>query len=65
MNRTAAAPARKTFVQLVKDAAFTAVCGAVVAGCAYWAGLQWIDVFSPNYAPQTVATDTHYITFIK
>jgi hypothetical protein len=59
----AATTDRKSFVQLLKDATFTAVAGAVIAGCCAWAGAQWVDVFSPNYAPNTVITDTHYITF--
>jgi hypothetical protein len=61
--RAAQAPARKTFRKLVSDALFTSVLVAVVAGVAYWAALQWVDVFSPNYAPHTIATTTHYITF--
>jgi hypothetical protein len=56
-------PAVKPLRRLVGDALFTSVFVAVVAGLAYWAGLQWVDVFSPNYTPHTIATDTHFITF--
>ncbi len=57
------APARKSFRQIVTDAAFRSTSVAIIAGVGYWSALQWVDVFSPNYAPHTIVTDTHYITF--
>lgn len=57
------APAPVPFRKILADALFWSFAWALIAGLAYWSALQWVDVFSPNYAPHTIATDTHYITF--
>ena len=70
MNNTArharrpAPEARKPFLKILADAAFTAVVGAVLAGTGYWAAVQWIDAFSyTGFGSAVIETDTHYIVF--
>lgn len=58
-----AAP-RKSFRRIITDAAFTAISGALIAGLGYWALVQWVEAFSPDYSPATIVTETTYIIFV-
>jgi predicted membrane protein len=67
VGRRHAAPARvapaPSMRKILTDALFWSISASLIAGVGYWSALQWVDVFSPNYAPHTITTNTHHITF--
>ena len=57
-------PRRKSFRQIVTDAAFRSTAVAIIAGVGYWSAVQWVDALTTTYS-RTIVTDTHYITFTE